>query len=742
MVDKAFAAEMMEGYNHLSIPDLLAAREQYHVFLTKHPNVVATAIGRYLIRKSDKKAGAHGNRNRRQKPRRTLANSAVDLEKSWPCVLVFVDKWQTEAELLKSESPGAIVPKTLYLADGRAVPVCLVEAPRVLDSGDEPTPPSIRFPRSVIAGGFPLIVDVQGRRHIATVGCLVTDGSKYYGLTSRHVTGEPGRPISAELAGGVQQIGVAAAANLQLAKLPFGEVYPGWPGQHLFVNADVGLIDIDNLNQWRTDVFGIGALGQMADLNANSLTLGVIGAEVTGFGAVSGRIDGIVSGLFYRYRSVGGMEYVSDFLIGPAAEQSRVVHHGDSGAVLLLKQPTGLRPFAITWGAHDFADADGKGSLGFALATGLGNVRRILDVDLVRGWNLDQPYTWGKTGHFKIGFRAADLVSNKKLAKLLSANQVSLGYSDQKLLDGNVVAGTFTHDFVPLADVADIIWRTTRPNDESNHFSDIDETHPQVHGGKSLLELSLADDDNIDLDVWLDFDQRMDAVKPNFKRNKQTGVLEPDPREGALPFRVWQMYQQMIRSLSNGKLDEFLVAGGTMAHYVGDACQPLHISFLHHGADPSESGVHSDYETALIDKKQEDLFKGVNAIKTKVAAAELIGPEGKAAAKRVLELMKEISDRLSPTDILNVWRREKGRGKYDRMWTALGPKTILNIAAGSHVMAILWQSAWKHGGGDSIALTKLGKIQPGKLQTLYSRKTFVQSFHLADIENYRQALLP
>ena len=46
-----FADELMAGFNHLNIPDLLAAREQYHVFLTKHPNVVATAIGRYLIRK-------------------------------------------------------------------------------------------------------------------------------------------------------------------------------------------------------------------------------------------------------------------------------------------------------------------------------------------------------------------------------------------------------------------------------------------------------------------------------------------------------------------------------------------------------------------------------------------------------------------------------------------------------------------------------------------------------------------
>src|SRR4051794_24376612 len=116
----SFASDMMAGYGHLNIVDLLTAREQYHVFLTRHPNVVATAIGRYLIR----------NPGIDENAVRTLANSHVDLDKSWPCVLVFVDKWQSEADLVHSKSPGAVIPKTLYLPDGRALPVCIVEARR------------------------------------------------------------------------------------------------------------------------------------------------------------------------------------------------------------------------------------------------------------------------------------------------------------------------------------------------------------------------------------------------------------------------------------------------------------------------------------------------------------------------------------------------------------------------------------------------------------------------------------
>jgi len=103
MTINTFATEMMAGFSHLNIVDLLVAREQYHVFLTKHPNVVATAIGRYLIR----------NEGVDESAVRTLANSHVDLDKSWPCVLVFVDQWQSEQELVGSKSPGAVEYKKL-----------------------------------------------------------------------------------------------------------------------------------------------------------------------------------------------------------------------------------------------------------------------------------------------------------------------------------------------------------------------------------------------------------------------------------------------------------------------------------------------------------------------------------------------------------------------------------------------------------------------------------------------------
>src|SRR5688572_22680151 len=105
-------------YSSLSIRDLLDARDAYHVHLSSLQNVMATAVGRYLVHQDDWYAQHPPDDPRPQDyPRvreaRTLANSLVR-PWSWPAVLVFVKQWDEPNRL-----GGQIVPRSLYLPDGR-----------------------------------------------------------------------------------------------------------------------------------------------------------------------------------------------------------------------------------------------------------------------------------------------------------------------------------------------------------------------------------------------------------------------------------------------------------------------------------------------------------------------------------------------------------------------------------------------------------------------------------------------
>jgi hypothetical protein len=670
------------NFNSLSIKDLIEARDLFHVHLINKRNVIATAVGRYRVRENEpwpNEEGYADSLKPRQKGERTLLNSEVR-EYSWPCILVFVEKWE-QRDILADYGEDDIVPRNIYMPDGRIVPICVIRAPRSVIVDDEVNVSNIIFPTNFVGGGFPLIVVSQGVERIASIGCIVTDGNKYYALTNKHVTGQRGTPIFTKLKGVVTKIG--ASSSKQLGKINFEEIYLDWKGKNLFINNDIGLIEIDDLNFWKTEILGIGEIENLADLNTGNITLSLISVKkpetgetlpkVSAFGAISGRMDGEIVGLFYRYKSLGGQELISDFLIAGPNGDTLKTHRGDSGTLWLLESVSEgggkkFYPFGVHWGQHSFIDSGSESAFSYGLATNLTNACVRLDMDVVRGWNLDNDYSWGKTGHYKIAAKACELVSNQKLSKLLMANQKNIGYVDEDLIDKNVVSGAYTvakDKFVPLADVADIIWRSTRHADSSNHFADIDEENRQVHEGKSLLQLCMEDKDNVNIKFWIEYFKLLDQADPHDR-----------PREGALPFRVWQMYEQMIRSLKNKNIAEFICAGGTMAHYVGDACQPLHISHLHHGRTPAEEDVHTVYETLMIDKKMTELFQGINDNSQPISdQTRLIDEEGKEAAVIVVKLMSEVYNRLSPVEICDSFSANLGnRKRLDNMWEDLGSR--------------------------------------------------------------------
>jgi hypothetical protein len=712
-----------KAFPSLSVKDLLEAREAYHVHLTRLPNVVATAIGRYRRSKRDPAKDSLSPKEwstKDDQPPKTLSNSEVTAC-SWPCILVFVKRWFTRRELLESTNKDALVPNRLYLPDGRIVPTCVV----CVEPDESAAGPieNLAFPAGLIGGGYPLLTDVQGAEHVASVGCLVTDGDLLYSLTNRHVTGAPGREISASVGGNVVRIGIAD--ERQIGKILFRDAYNKWPGEFVYANLDVGLIRLDDLRYWTAQVYGVGTLGPLVDLHADSVTLDLVGCRVKAFGAVSGELDGEIQGLFYRYKSLGGFDYVTDVLIGPTDEEHPLrTRPGDSGTIWSCEveedEPAGRKksrpvyhPLAVQWGGHRFLEGVTGGRYQFALGSFLSTICRELDVAFVPDLNIGHSEYWGKLGHFKIAAKACELVSNAKLKKLLMANQDRIAYGDD-VLHGELPSFT-KKDFVPLADVPDLVWRSTRGKDKANHFADMDQAGKGKFAGKTLLDLCKKAS-NVSARVWAEFYDGIGTTK--------------DKDRGALPFRVWQMFDEMVEFLKQGKVAEFLCAGGTMAHYAGDACQPLHISQFHDGRTPAEAGVHAAYETQMVDRNRVELVDGVN----KAVGAWKASPQvksGKEAAGAIVGLMRDTFKAVPPDTIIDAYNAAGQKPKA--MWPALKQDTIAAFVRGTQNLAMLWESAWRQGGGDKIAPNKLGPIATDKLMSLYNDRNFVKSFWLDEM---------
>lgn len=767
-----------QKFESLSVKDLLRARDLYHYHLLNKANVVGTAIGRYLIRKSDPwpksvdgnaQPAKKGKRAAKSREERRFDNSEVR-NYSWPCVLVLVKDWVAESGFTGGQGrlrPDQVVPKTLYLPDGLMVPVCVVKVTPG-DADATPGMPQWHWPRSLIGGGFPLEVDVQGRKRVASIGCLVSDGHTTYALTNRHVCGETGTPVFSILRGQREQVGTAS--DLQLTRMPFSEVYPDFVGARTYLNLDIGLVRVDDVGDWTSQIYGLGPIGEMADLNELNITLRMIDAEVVGQGAASGALRGKIKALFYRYKSVGGYDYVSDFLIAPEGDEAPQTRQGDSGTIWHLVPPPDPklaapppRPLAVEWGGQTFAGAEGSVSLNFALATSLSNVCKLLDVELVRTQNLGARPYWGQMGHYSIGAYACEALAQGKLRRLMTANldRISFARGD---LTPNAIKDALklardNDDFVPLADVPDIVWknlpsritggrdvpagrgRTTGP-EHPTHYADIDQPND---AGQTLLKLCLADRQNVNVGFWQSF---YDGQGHTQSRNR-----------GLLPFRVWQIFVAMVKAVQQGNMIDFVCAAGILSHYTGDACQPLHGSFLADGyADQkvtvtrtrrdgsgtyeeeshAGAGVHSAYETAMVDRYSEELIIGLTAEIGARRTDRNIGriASGHDAAVETVKLMDRAARRIPPGDLVDTYIEAGGTKRvavYDALWDAYGKKTIATMADGARVLARLWEGAWTAGGGNQIAATKIKAISEQALARRYRKPDFLPSLDLDHI---------
>jgi hypothetical protein len=280
----------------------------------------------------------------------------------------------------------------------------------------------------------------------------------------------------------------------------------------------------------------------------------------------------------------------------------------------------------------------------------------------------------------------------------------------------------------------------------------MDQTPPD--GSPDLLTLC-EDEANIIPDVWIKYANNF-PPKPGNKTGAE-GM-------GLLPFRVWQLYDEMVNAIKVKK-DQvaFLVAAGALAHYVGDACQPLHISYLHHG-DPNHpvtkevthqtgkhkgetdtvnlsAGVHEDYEQTMFrnDTGSEVQDQLTSALKN--ARQGKLVTSGRQAAAATVEMMRSTFNTIQPKDICSAYddalRSEMAKADMLAMlWKKFGTRTITVMEGGCKLLALLWASAWEQGGGDKIFKDNSKACAQEALATLYNKKTTCPSYLLTQIGSH------
>ena len=320
--------------------------------------------------------------------------------------------------------------------------------------------------------------------------------------------------------------------------------------------------------------------------------------------------------------------------------------------------------------------------------------------------------------------------------------------------------------FVALADVPDIVWkqypsphlnrkgqdigvvggrdtklggmRSTGP-EHPNHHCDADRP---FKGARTLPEACIANPQLLSAANWNAYFDAFPEIVDVLHR-------------GILPFRVWQFFERM-KDYAAKDPARFITAAGTLAHYVGDASQPLHGSTMSDGIKskkpdiPRDSsrkdshgkklpafrgeGIHSAYETQMINMaaRRGLLFKEIR--KNLGADHGLkLAKDGRGAAVATLTCMHKVAKILPPLVLINAYEKTFMEGsppQTQALWNTFADETGKVMAFGARTLAMIWDAAWKAGGGQ----TDHGRIDPGVLRSHYEDVNFVRSVTVDQIE--------
>ena len=315
--------------------------------------------------------------------------------------------------------------------------------------------------------------------------------------------------------------------------------------------------------------------------------------------------------------------------------------------------------------------------------------------------DLSKAFAWGERGHDVVARVAARLVDTR-----LKGNELKYGtilHRKENMLGH-------------LANVPDIVWRSgpeevTKSNSPTHYF-DID--------------------DLVKKPVFASFPRRFEDA--NQVAQKQGHKLATDI--GTAPWRVAQLAELMKNTLAklphkpNGGVNpelesivnQALVYGGTMAHFVGDLGQPLHTTANYDGWDDGQGGIHSYFEEAIVDELPLNMDYEVFAVALREEPFKHVLTKAYKSASNfrtkiedfvfclALDSYSHIDDLLRIDKSLAIIKPSKTepikipaeRRAAITVANSFSPMIIERLAASADTLATIWIDAWKEAGSPDL----------------------------------------
>ena len=303
-------------------------------------------------------------------------------------------------------------------------------------------------------------------------------------------------------------------------------------------------------------------------------------------------------------------------------------------------------------------------------------------------------YAWGERGH--------DLITRVAVQNLRFISE-----DNQALVKPFVERN---HMLGHLSNVPDIVWRAPymteleRQENYSTHFINLEKVYKEVA-------------------VWSDLPDAFETYSKDARAQGHTAV-----EVGTAPWRVSQLYNRMVQALLlagqaedkmafEESVNQALLMGGLMSHFVGDLSNPHHTTANYDGQLSGQRGLHAYFEHEVVAQLPFVLSSRV-AIQAK---KNWLGAYSNAEQKTILSnpqklvwaLVANSHSRLPELLKLDTQHSLLEESKGDKGRATRKPVTetaqyyegfaIERLAIGASTLSQLWVLAWQQAGAPDLS---------------------------------------
>jgi len=215
--------------------------------------------------------------------------------------------------------------------------------------------------------------------------------------------------------------------------------------------------------------------------------------------------------------------------------------------------------------------------------------------------------------------------------------------------------------------------RSSDPNEAPRHFIDIDNYPEYIATGR--------------------IPQDLDSL---IAIHGSTFVYD----NGILPFSIMATADSIKKYFQLQNYPKAMLHAADLGHYVGDGHNPLHITRNYNGQYTNQNGVHSRYETQLINRDSGNIIYSFES-------AVYIPNINQFVFDFLYNNYTYVDSVLKYDSIANAMAPGYGTAYYQRYWQLAGNFTIMLFNNASHFISSLIYTSWVNAGGAvSISATE------------------------------------